>query len=396
MSAPAIVVVGAGPAGVAAACRAAGCGRRVVLLDDNPAPGGQIWRGDRQQRWLARLADSGVEVRCGTTVSGLELPGATTILATGARELFLPFPGWTSPGVTGAGGLQALIKSGFSIAGKRVVVAGSGLLLPAVASLVRKSGGSVVLIAEQTSAMNMAAFAAALLSRPEKLAQSAEAALSLLGVPYFTRCVVESFDGGRVRLRRGNAIFECDTDYLASGFGLVPNTELAALLGCRLLAGAVEVDEFQQTTVAGVYAAGELTGIGGVEKSLVEGEIAGLAAAGAVDEARALFGRSRRARRFSAALNRAFALDGGLRALPRDETLVCRCEDVSHSRLKGLASWRQAKLHTRCGMGPCQGRVCAAAAQFLYGWNDQSPRPPVFPVPAGLLADPGSFEGEPT
>jgi NADPH-dependent 2,4-dienoyl-CoA reductase/sulfur reductase-like enzyme len=160
----------------------------------------------------------------------------------------------------------------------------------------------------------------------------------------------------------------------------VPNLELAELLGCNLERGAVTVDEFQQTTVANVYAAGEATGIGGLELSLIEGEIAGLSVAGKRDEARKLFGVREKQRRFARILNETFALRDELRDLVTSETIVCRCEDVRFERLKAHESWRAAKLQTRCGMGPCQGRVCGPAAEFLFGWKAESVRPPVFPV----------------
>ena len=148
----------------------------------------------------------------------------------------------------------------------------------------------------------------------------------------------------------------------------------------------VAVDEMQQTSVAGVYSAGEATGIGGLDLSLVEGEIAGFAAAGETREARALFGARQRHRRFAGALERAFALREELKHLAQDDTLVCRCEDVALGRVRACSGWREAKLHTRCGMGPCQGRVCGGAVEFLLGWKAESVRPPVFPARIGSLS----------
>jgi hypothetical protein len=156
--------------------------------------------------------------------------------------------------------------------------------------------------------------------------------------------------------------------------------ELAELLGCRIEDGAVQVNEFQQTSVPHVYAAGEATGIGGLELSLVEGEIAGLAAANDRDEARKLFGVRTKGKGFARVLNETFALRKELRNLVKDETIVCRCEDVTFGRLKMHDSWRSAKLQTRCGMGPCQGRVCGAATEFLFDWRVESVRPPILPV----------------
>ena len=184
----------------------------------------------------------------------------------------------------------------------------------------------------------------------------------------------------RVRLRRGGEVFEEPCDFAAVGYGLVGNVELAALLGCEVDGGRVRVNEWQETTVDGVYAAGELTGIGGVEASLVEGEIAGLAACGLERLAERQFRRRTGTERFADDLNKTFALRAELKGLATAETIVCRCEDVRYGELAGRSGWREAKLQTRCGMGPCQGRVCGGATEFLYGWRIASVRPPVFPA----------------
>jgi hypothetical protein len=126
--------------------------------------------------------------------------------------------------------------------------------------------------------------------------------------------------------------------YAAIAWGLVPNTELATLLGCDSTAGT-----------------------GGVDVSTVEGEIAGLIAAGREDLARELYPRREEPLRFAKAIDEAFVLRPELRSLPKPETIVCRCEDVTLERLQPCASFRTAKLHTRCGMGPYQGRVCGRA-----------------------------------
>ena len=404
-----IVVVGAGPAGLAAACRAAKSGARLALVDDNPHAGGQIWRAAAGKPaaaaipWI-RIAEQRVEWIAGAHVfdapqsgrvaiersdGAAELAYQSLIIATGARERFLPFPGWTLPNVMGAGGLQALAKSGLAIAGRKVVVAGSGPLLLAVAKYLKDHGAEVRLIAEQAPASTLAGFALGLVRHPGKLAQAVALRASLLGVRSLTSCwPVAAHGSGRlesVTLRRGGKTWDEACDYLACGFGLVPNTELAALLGCALSGGSVAVDEYQQTSVPGVYTAGETTGIGGVELALVEGEIAGFAAAGRKAEARARFGARDSYRAFASALSRAFDLRPELRGLASDDTLVCRCEDVPLGRIRACRGWREAKLHTRCGMGPCQGRVCGPAVEFLLGWKADSVRPPVFPARIGSL-----------
>jgi D-hydroxyproline dehydrogenase subunit alpha len=384
-----VLVIGAGPAGLAAARRAAESGARVAIVDDNPAPGGQIWRGQ------SPAVAAAVKVLCGARVVAAPAPARLTfetndaafdldfgalVIATGARERFLPFPGWTLPHVVGAGGLQALVKSGMPIAGKKVVVAGTGPLLLAVASFLRKSCAKSVEIVEQSDPLLLVSFGMKLLLEPAKFSQAIRLRL---GVKYRMGTYPIAAGPGAVTLRSGNRTWTQPCDFLACGFGLVPNTELPSLLGC-----GTSVDEFQQTSIAGIYAAGEVTGIGGLDLSIVEGEIAGLAAAGKRDAARALFARRARHQRFAAALDRAFALRPELKNLATDDTIVCRCEDVPLGRIRRASSWREAKLHSRCGMGPCQGRVCGPAVEFLLGWKSESVRPPLFPARIGTLSGP--------
>lgn len=405
-----VLVVGAGPAGLAAAYRAAQGGRRrVTVVDDNPDAGGQIWRGEKReprsreaQVWFERIRSVDIQLLAGARVFQQIGPGRllaeeargvrelrfeSLVLATGARERFLPFPGWTLPNVMGAGGLQALAKNGLPVYGRRIVIAGTGPLLLAVAAYLREHGAEVLLVAEQTSQRRLARFGLGLISQADKLSQ----ALGFLkGGKYLTDCWVVAAHGDEslksVMLRRGGKRWSVSCDYLACGFHLVPNLELAELLGCEIDGGAVKVDEFQQTSVPRVYAVGESTGIGGLELSLVEGEIAGLAIAGRHEEARRLFPLRAKQQRFGDLLNRTFVLRDELKSLAEAETIVCRCEDVVFDRLRAHDSWRGAKLQTRCGMGPCQGRICGGAVEFLFGWKAESVRPPILPVRVDSLS----------
>jgi D-hydroxyproline dehydrogenase subunit alpha len=191
-----VAVIGAGPAGMAAAVRAAEAGASVLVVDEGRRGGGQIWRHSRDGddayrklpavaiRWLRRfdalaadgrihrlfsasvvggsVLDSGCTLLVQQADSALSVHARAVILAPGARELFLPFPGWTVPGVMGVGGAQAMLKHGLQVSGQRVVVAGTGPLLLAAAAALAKAGAHVVAVAEQASLGNVARFAARL------------------------------------------------------------------------------------------------------------------------------------------------------------------------------------------------------------------------------------------
>jgi len=413
---PDILIVGAGPAGIAAATAVRASGKSVTIVDDNPTPGGQIWRGAQRhntdgqgETWLRRyerlsaptinsarvISASAMDqtVLLETAERPLEIRFEKLILATGARELFLPFPGWTLPGVMGVGGIQAMAKSGLPIKGKKVVLAGSGPLLLAVASYFRKHGATVNLIAEQTPRSALAGFVGKLIPHPSKILQAIQLQSSLIGVPYLTDCWVERAEGqGRLqqvvlrkREKTRDKSWTETCDYAGIAYGLQPNTELAALVGCDIADQAIRVDEDQQTSASSIYAAGECTGIGGVDLAVIEGQIAGYSACGQRDHAARVQAQRKKALRFALALKQAFPLREELKQLPRPDTIVCRCEDVTFRQLENAGSFRSAKLHSRCAMGPCQGRICGPAAKFLFGWEADSIRPPIFPARIGSL-----------
>lgn len=401
-----IVVIGAGPAGLAAAWAAAGGNRRVALLDETPWLGGQIWRGQQAAgpvglaaQWLGRFLQSGATLLDRTCVIAAPEPGLLLaerdsepcqirwkrlILATGARELLLPFPGWTLPGVTGAGGILNLVKNGWPVQGQRVVIAGSGPLLLAAAEGLAKHGARVVGIFEQTTRSALFGFVLGLCGHPEKVWQALRLRLGLLGVPYRLGTWPVRAEGSEqiksVTLTNGRRTWTQPCDLLACGFGLVPNVELALGLDCALQDGFVRVDGWQATSQPNIFCAGEPTGIAGADSAIVQGQIAGYAASEQRGRAEALGAQRDSWRRFGQSLAKAFALRPELKSIATEDTLVCRCEDVSLGRLRQCTSWREAKLHARCGMGPCQGRVCGPAAQCILGWGMESMRPPVSPA----------------
>lgn len=413
-----VAVVGAGPAGIAAACRAAEQGARVVLVDEGLAAGGQIWRRGRgappprmARRWLGRLRTSGTKLMTAATVLEAEPSGVLwtesqgkrlavqagqLILATGARELFLPFPGWTLPGVVGVGAVQALIKSGVRFSGRRVVLAGSGPLLLPVAAALSAQGARLAVVAEQAPSGAVFRFCSSLWRQPGKLWQAMRYRGGFLGCAYRAGVWPLAAQGDEVveevMLTDGRRRWGEPCEILACSHGLEPNVELACRLGCALQDGCVVVDEDQRTSVAGVLCAGEPTGVGGAELAVVEGEIAGLTAVGREKTADPLKRRRNRLQKFAVAMRGAFAPRQELAERLAEETIVCRCEDVVWGGLQPSWNLRQAKLYTRVGMGPCQGRVCGAALKVLLGWSADSVRPPLKPCAVGTLPAGGQKE----
>jgi D-hydroxyproline dehydrogenase subunit alpha len=410
-----VLVVGGGPAGIAAASRAAEQGARTLLVDEGLTPGGQIWRaghtgqrGRAARRWIARLARSGAAIRGSTSVvdvapagerfrvtaeshgESVSIEAASIVLSTGARELFLPFPGWTLPNVFGVGAAQALMKSGMPVRGKRVVVAGTGPLVLAVAASLAAHGARVLFVAEQAPLERVTRFAASLWRSPGRALEAAALRARLATARYATGTWVARADGESrvesVTLAHGRSTRTIECDMLCTAFGLLPNVELPRFLGCAVGDAGVQANDHQATSVDGVFCAGEPTGIGGVELSLVEGEIAGAAAAQRAPESSLLRARAG-LRRQAASLAAAFALRPELLALADGDTIVCRCEDVPMADIDRDWTPRQAKLYTRVGMGPCQGRICGAALERLWGtgWPREVPRQPVQPTRAGVL-----------
>ncbi|MEU9981679.1 NAD(P)/FAD-dependent oxidoreductase [Streptomyces sp. NPDC050856] len=443
-----LAVVGAGPAGLAAAATAAALGLRVTLLDAGERVGGQIYRhpapglgtAHPRVRRLTRRTGSVTHlpahhvwtvVRTGEArdwllhaVAGPEETPATVraaavLLTTGAYERQLPFPGWTLPGVVGAGGAQAMLKSGLVLPGRRVVVAGSGPLLLAVASSLAAAGARVPALVEAADYTAYARHAPALLRNPGKLAEAARHGGALLRhhTRLLTRHAVTAAHG-TTRLE-AVTVSRLDRDWrpapgsgrripcdaLAVGHGLVPQLELATALGCatrRTPDGtpALELDGRQRTSVPGIWAAGETAGIGGAELALVQGEIAAADIAYALHGTRrdlrrtvTLVRRRARLRAFADTMAAAHRPGPGWTDWIGGTTEVCRCEEVTADRIRaavttlGARDARTVKLLTRAGMGWCQGRMCGQAVARLAGEEPAPDRRPLScPVPLSHLA----------
>jgi NADPH-dependent 2,4-dienoyl-CoA reductase/sulfur reductase-like enzyme len=415
-----IAVLGGGPAGMAAATEAASRGARTVLLEESPLPGGQVYRAlpagfaapaDADHRagdaLRAALAASGAEVRTGCRVWGLGggplvphgagavpftlsalghdgMPFTVTaralLLCCGTHERIIPVPGWTLPGVIGLAAATILLKAQGVLPGRRVVVAGVGPLLYAVAAKVLAGGGQVAAVVDAATRGEWLRALPALAARPDLLAQGAAWRGKLLAarvpVLHGAQVTAAEGDGMLARVRVGARAFEADA--LCIGHGLVPATEASRTYRARHEhrpqdGGWVPVlDARQRTSVALLYAAGDGAGVRGAAAAPASGRVAARAALhdlGLAPEAPADAALAR-ARRAGAAMAGMMALRSALVEAIPPETIVCRCEGVTRAAIdsaatEGAGTLNQLKHFTRCGMGPCQGRLCGEAAGAL-------------------------------
>ena len=455
-----VVIIGAGPAGLSASLAAAAAGAPVLLIDSNPRLGGQYWRmsaDDFQDQHnqhfdldTGLLLINAVKARKEIVVwSGSQIWNATNkdgkntlrviyqgkerivntenlILCTGAYDRTLPFPGWDIPGVMTPGGVQSLLKGHGVLAGKRVIVAGSGPFLLPVAAGVVKAGGSVVALLEANKSRRWLTSFFVLLENISKIKEAfyyiktiseakvrARFGQAVIAAHAASNGELESVDIAKIdRNFRIKKVQNIKCDVAAIGWGFTADTSLAGSLGCNQLVAkddgvVVWVDGEQQTSIPGVFAAGEITGIGGSDLSMAEGVIAGISAAKFVgcnvEVLKAHRKRRAKRQRFASALIRAYPIKPGWKSWLRDETIICRCEEVCLSDLKhsinelGATDSRTAKLLTRCGMGLCQGRICGRfVVDLVANELNLSPtdtdrisavnRPIITPIPLGVLA----------
>jgi thioredoxin reductase/bacterioferritin-associated ferredoxin len=410
-----VAVLGGGPAGMAAATEAARGGARVVLLEESPAPGGQVYRAppaafamkpdrDRQEgdALRAALAASGADIRTGCRVWGLgggplvpegepaapfslsalgadgvpfTAQARALILCCGTHERIIPFPGWTLPGVIGLAAATILLKAQGVLPGQRP-------LLYAVAAKLLAGGGAVAAVIDAATPGEWLRALPALTARPDLLAQGAAWRAKLLAarVPVLAGAQVTAAEGDKVltNVRAGERVFQADA--LCIGHGLVPATEASRTYRARHVhrpedGGWVPVlDAAQRTSVPFLYAAGDGAGVRGAAAAPAAGRLAartalhdlGFSSEQAPQEDAALT----RARRTGAAMARMMALRPAMiKAIP-PETIICRCEGVTRNAIENAAAAgantiNQLKHFTRCGMGPCQGRMCGEAAGAL-------------------------------
>lgn len=357
--------------------------------------GRQVWRADA-------VAD-GVALRT-SPVSGADAlaPEERTtqarrlVIATGAYDRQLPVPGWTLPGVMAAGGVQAMLKANQVAAGRRAVVAGTGPFLLSVAAGLADAGVEVVAVCDANALSRWAATPLRALQEPSKLWEGAQYAATFLRhrVPLHTRTVVTAVRGegrasavelsrvdGAGRVRPGSSR-TVEADLVAFGWGFTPQLEVAVGLGLRTHVDVdeslvIDVDDDLRTSNPLIFAAGEVTGVGGAIASCAEGELAGAAAAqdlGRTVDRRRMQRHRRRLRRgrsFAIGMHRASPVPEAWSSWLTPQTVVCRCEEVSASEVEdavcglGADDARDVRVTARPGMGLCQGRVCGFALSKL-------------------------------
>ncbi|HYH37673.1 MAG TPA: (2Fe-2S)-binding protein [Azospirillum sp.] len=449
-----LIIVGGGPAGLAAAVQAADLGLRTLLIDEQPEPGGQVYRAvERAGRdgLAARLGPDygrgavlaaafracGADYEPGAQVWQAEpgwtvhltrdgrsraVQGAQLLLASGAQERPVPIPGWTLPGVMTVGAAQLLLKASRMLPEEPVWIAGSGPLPLLYASQLVAMGGRLAGYLDTTP---RGRWRAALRHLPGALANAAYLrkglalrwALLRAGVPVWRVEAVEACGAGRlesVRFRTRRGVREAPARVLLLHEGVVPNAHAGMALGCAQVwdeaqqAFRPQLDAWGAGSVTGLWVAGDGAGIAGARAAEIGGRLAALGAAhalGRIDAAArdALAaplwrerGRHVRVRPFLDALFRPRRSV----LVPPDDVIACRCEEVTVGRIReavalGAVGPNQVKAYTRCGMGPCQGRQCAATlVQVIADATGGTPaavgypriRPPLKPITLGELA----------
>ena len=449
-----LVVLGAGPAGVAAANVASKEGAEVVIIDENSSAGGQIYRappnefqpqnsfksdefreGEKQRNILENSNLTALfkhrvwSVSSDLVVSTVGPNGLSSwharslIIANGALERIIPFPGWTIPGVIGLAASTILLKSQYVLPGQSTVVAGCGPLLIAVANGIIKSGGKVSAIIDLNSKSDWIKAFPRLLSKPDQLFKGMswyvnimKAGIKIYGGHAVTNTkqvdnvlrisIAPINSAGSILDSKNQKIVEGDC--LAIGHGLFPSTEITRLLKAKhiydpLKGGWVPlIDDDFRSSIPGVYIAGDATGISGAFSAVQKGRIAGMAAvrdlnmmSSKIYKAKNKSERTtlKKNENFGKAAVRLMKFRPELIQTITSETIVCRCEDVFRSEIdeaieSGARDLNQLKAWTRCGMGPCQGRTCSEAIEAILAskvgsrelagqWTGRTPLRPI-------------------
>ncbi|MDO8775045.1 MAG: FAD/NAD(P)-binding oxidoreductase [Burkholderiaceae bacterium] len=449
-----LVVIGAGPGGMSAALTAAQLGLKTLLLDEQLRPGGQIYRNvtavppsvaallgpdyRHGEVMTTRLARSGVEAHFGAMVwdvardltvtaqkdgQSFQVRAQQLIAATGAMERASPIPGWTLPGVLNAGAAQIALKGASAVPSGRVVLAGGGPLLMLVACQLLDAGVSLAGIVETSPLSNRWRALRHLpvaLGAPAYLAKGVRMLWRLrrAGVPMFSAATSLRVEGSEraqaLAFTAAGREHRLDAEVVLLHHGVVPNTQLSRLLRVDhdwdpvQLAWRPRVDAWGETSLPGFRIAGDGASIAGALAAEPHGALAALGAAQALGRLSADDCELR-----ATAVRRPLAQQLRIRPFldalyrppewvfnPTDETVVCRCEEVTAGRIREMARLgcqgpNQTKFFSRCGMGPCQGRICGlAVTQILSKELGKPPsevgayhiRAPLKPIPLASIA----------
>lgn len=461
-----LIIIGAGPAGIQAAITAAEAGMQVTIIDSNPQPGGQYYKQIPEQfsmsdksnhqreayRLIKGLDNPTIRVLSRTLAWGIfhnpktklwqttlhgencpaRLEAPTIIIANGAYDRSIPFPGWDLPGVITAGAAQVMVKHQGILPGKRVIVSGSGPLQVAAAANLIDAGAQVVEILECNQNLIRKGFPHlfSVWGQWKRMQEGIEYGSSIFKarVPYrIGSCVVRvdghekveeatiaKLDADGVPIKR--SIQKVAVDTVVVGYGLTPSTEFLRLLDVEMIFSdstgvfIPKRNEFFQTSAPGIYAIGDCAGIGGASLALLEGILAAAhiaLQAGYLsnNDFESILKKNKsklsREQSFAHMLETVFALPNGLFSLAEPDTIICRCEQISLAEVKeaisfGAQSITDIKNITRSGMGNCQGRTCGSIlSQILAQESQRSPaeghylqvRPPVHPIQVDVIEE---------
>lgn len=450
-----LLIVGAGPAGLAAAIEARSLGLSVALLDEQAAPGGQIYRGvdassEKSRSVLGEEYAAGAALTREFSTSGAQhiagaavwnvgrdlqinylLQGANKslqarhiLLASGAMERPFPVPGWTLPGVMGAGAAQILYKSAGALPTEPVVLAGCGPLLYLLASQYLEAGVKLKAVVHTTTT---SAYLRAAHHLPGALLgwRDLRKGVRLLRhlrshqVPVYAGAEHFAIEGAEhaeaIRFTHRGRTHRIESSLVLLHQGVVPNTQFSWALRAKhrwdeaQLCWVPETDAYGQIEDTGIYLAGDCRGIVGAKASASQGRLAAIAIASRLgpragkdlhQRESAVRAEMRGQLQIRPFLDALYRPADSHRMPPDDSVIVCRCEEVTAGQIRkytelGCQGPNQTKAFGRCGMGPCQGRLCGLTVTELIAQSrGVSPaevgyyriRPPIKPVTLGELA----------